>query len=197
MWELNHQEGWAPKNDAFELWCWRRLFRVPWPARSNQSILNENNPEYSLGRTDAETESSNTLATQCKELIHWKIPWWWERLRAGEERGNRGWNGWMASLTHWTWVWANSGRWWSTGNLVVPQSTRSQRIGHNWATEQQPLYFNYLLQPTLTLEFCFHAAFHSKASTFFFAVYLVLSKWKPYNDLSHTPPSCNSCKYLL
>ena len=49
-------------------------FRVPWHARSNQSILNENNPEYSLGRTDAETESSNTLATQCKELVHWKRP---------------------------------------------------------------------------------------------------------------------------
>ena len=74
-------------------------FRVPWHARSNQSILNENNPEYSLGRTDAETESSNTLATQCKELVHWKRPWWWERLRAGEERAIEdemvGWHHWL------------------------------------------------------------------------------------------------------
>ena len=63
--------------------------------------------------------SSNTLATWCKELTHWKRPWCWERLRAGGEAGDRGWDGWMASLTQWTWVWANSRRWWRTGNRGV------------------------------------------------------------------------------
>ena len=56
--------------------------------------------------------STNTLATWCKEPIHWKRPWWWERLRAGGEEGNRRWDGWMASPTQWTWVWVNSGSWW-------------------------------------------------------------------------------------
>ena len=77
----------------------------------------------------------NTLATCCKELIHWKRPWCWERLKAGREGDNRGWDGWMASLTWWTWVWVNSGRWWWTGKPGVLQSMRSQRVGHNWAIE--------------------------------------------------------------
>ena len=66
--------------------------------------------------------SSNTLATWCKELTHWKRPWCWEWLRAGGEVDDRGWDGWMASLTEWTWVWTNSGRWWRTGKLGVLQS---------------------------------------------------------------------------
>ena len=83
--------------DAFELWCWRRLLRVPWTARrSNQSILKEMSPWIFIGRTDAEY---NTLATWCEELTHWKRPWCWERLKAGQEGDNRGWNDWMASPT--------------------------------------------------------------------------------------------------
>ena len=62
--------------------------------------------------------SSNTLATWCKEPTHWKRPWCWERLRAGGEGGDRGWDGWMASPIQWTWVWENSGRWWRTGKPV-------------------------------------------------------------------------------
>ena len=77
--------------------------------------------------------SSNTLATWCEELTHWKRPWSWERLNAGGEGDDRGWDGWMASWTWWTWVWANSGRWWRTGKPGVLQSMRLQRAGHNWA----------------------------------------------------------------
>ena len=96
--------------DAFELWCWRRLFRVPWTARrSNQSILKEISPEYSL-EDWCWSWNSNTYATWCEELIHWKRPWCWERLKAGGEGDDRGWSGWMASLTQWTWIWGNSGR---------------------------------------------------------------------------------------
>ena len=87
---------------------WRRLLRVPWTARrSNQSTLKEINPEYSLKDWGW---SSNTLATWWEELTHWKRLWCWERLRVGGEGGDWGWDGWMASPTQWTWVWANSGR---------------------------------------------------------------------------------------
>ena len=79
--------------------------------------------------------NSNTLATWCKELSHWKRPWCWERLGAGGEEDNRGWDGWMASPTRWTWVWVNSGSWQWTGRPGMLQSMGSQRVGHDWATE--------------------------------------------------------------
>ena len=80
--------------------------------------------------------SSNTLAPWCKELIHWKRPWCWERLKAEGEGDNREWNGWMASLIQWTWVWVNSRSWWWTGKPGVLQSMGSQRVlteRLNWA----------------------------------------------------------------
>ena len=79
--------------------------------------------------------NSSTLATSCKELTHWKKPWCWEGLGEGEEGEDRGWDGWMASLTRWTWVWANSRRWWWTGRPGVLLFMGSQRIVHDWATE--------------------------------------------------------------
>ena len=81
--------------------------------------------------------SSNTLATWCKEPTHWKRPWCWERLKAEEEGDDRGCDGWMASLTQWTCVWASSGRWWRTGKPGMLQTMGSQRVGHDWATEQK------------------------------------------------------------
>ena len=81
--------------------------------------------------------SSSTLATWCEELTHWKSPWCWERLKAGGEGDNRGWDGWMASPTQWTWVRVNSGSLWWTGRPGVPQFMGWQRIRHNLATEQQ------------------------------------------------------------
>ena len=81
--------------------------------------------------------SSNTLPTWCKELTHLKRPWCLERLRARGEGDNRGCDGWMASTTQWTWVWANSGRWWRTGKPGVLQSMGLQRVGHNWVPKQQ------------------------------------------------------------
>ena len=87
---------------AFELWCWRGLLRIPWTARrSNQSILKENSPVYSLERLMLKL-SSNPLATWCEEVTHLKRPWCWERLKAGGEGADRGWDGWMASLTLYT-----------------------------------------------------------------------------------------------
>ena len=78
---------------------------------------------------------SSTLATSCEELTHWKRLWCWEGLGAGGEGDDRGWDGWMASLTRWTWVWVNSGSWWWTGRPGVLQLMGSQRVGHDWATE--------------------------------------------------------------
>ena len=79
--------------------------------------------------------NSNTLATWCKELTHWKRPRCWERLKAGGEGDDRGWDGWMASLIQWTWVWVNSGSWWWTERPGVLQSMGSQRVRHDWATK--------------------------------------------------------------
>ena len=83
--------------------------------------------------------SSNTLATWWKELTPWKRPWRWERLKAGGEGDDRGWDGWIASPTRWTWVWASSGSCWWTGRPGVLRSMWSQRVGHNWATKLTPL----------------------------------------------------------
>ena len=123
------------KLDAFELWCWTRLLRVPWTARRfNQCILKEISPGCSLEGL-VQKLKSNPLATWCEELTHWKIPWCWESLKMREEGDDRGWDGWMASPTQWTWVWVNSGSWWWTGRTGVLQSTGSQNIGHELWTE--------------------------------------------------------------
>ena len=79
--------------------------------------------------------NSNTLATWWEELTHWKRPWCWETLKVGGEGDDRGWDGWMASLTQWTWVWVNSGSWWWTGRPGVLQSMGSQTVRHDWAIE--------------------------------------------------------------
>ena len=103
-WTIKKAEHW--RIDAFELWCWRWLLRVPWTARrSNQSILNVQWKDWCW------SWNSNTLATWCEELTHLKIPWCWEKLKAGEG-DNRGWDGWKVSQTQSTWVWVNSGSWW-------------------------------------------------------------------------------------
>ena len=109
-WTVKKAECW--RIDAFELWCWRWFLRVPWTARrSIQSILKKISPEYSL-EVWCWSWNSNTLATWCEEPIHWKSPWCWERLKAGGEGDDRGWDDWMASPMWWTWVWVGSGSWW-------------------------------------------------------------------------------------
>ena len=132
----------SQRTDDFKLWCWRRLLRVPWTVRgSNQPILKEINPKYSLEGLMVNW-SSNTLATWCEETTTWKRPWCdGERLRAGEG-DDRGWDGWMASLTQWTWVWGNSKRRWGTGKPGVLQSKGLQRVRHNLVTEQQQISNN-------------------------------------------------------
>ena len=127
-------ESWTIKKaecrriDAFELWCWKRLLRVPWTVRrSNQSILKETQSWVFIGRTDVEAETPILRPTWCEELTHFKRPWCWETLKKGGEGDNRGWEGWMASLTQWTWVWVNSRSSWWTGSPGVLQSMGLQK----------------------------------------------------------------------
>ena len=127
--------------DVFELWCWRRLLRVPWTARrSNQSILRKS--VLNIHWKDW-CWSSNSLATRCEEQAHLKRPWCWERLKAGGEGDDTGWDGWMASLTQWIQVWVNSGSWWWTGRPGVLRFMGLQRVRHDWATELNWTWFFY------------------------------------------------------
>ena len=136
-------ESWTVKRaerqriDAFELWCWRRLLRVPWTARrSNQSIL-KISPECSLEglMLKLKLQSFGHLIQRAdsfeKTLMLGK-------MKAGGEGDNRGWDGWMASPTRWTWVWVNSGSWWWTGRPGVLRFMGSQKVRHDWATELKP-----------------------------------------------------------
>ena len=118
------------KTDAFELWCGKRLLKIPWAARrSNQSILKEINPEYSLERLMLKLKL-HTLATWCKELSLGKTLML-GKIEGRGRRGDRGWDGWMASPTQWTWVWASSGSWWWTGKPDVLQYMGLQRVGYD------------------------------------------------------------------
>ena len=133
-------ETWAVKKaehrriDTFQQWCWRRLLRVPWTARSsNHSILKEISPGCSLEGLMWKLKLQY-FGHRSKELTHLKRPWCWERLKAGGEGDDRGWDGWMASLTQWIWVWVNSRSWWFTGRPGVLQPMGSQRVRwlSNW-----------------------------------------------------------------
>ena len=148
MWELDCEESWALKNWCFELWCWRRLLRVPRTARrSNQSILKEISPGCSL-----EGLMLKLILQYFGHLMwradSWKRPWCWESLRAEGEGDGRGWDDWMASRTQWIWVWVNSGSWWWTGRPGVLCFIGSQRVGHDWVTELSWIIF---FQMTLNL----------------------------------------------
>ena len=122
--------------DAFELWCWSRLLRVPWTARrSNQSILKEISHWVFVGRTDVEAETLILWPPHGKSWLIGKRPGCLEGLRAGGEGDDREWDGWMASPTRWTWVWINSSSWWWTARPGILWFMGSQRVGHDWATE--------------------------------------------------------------
>ena len=147
-WTVKKAEHW--RIDAFELWCWRRLLRVPWTARrSNQSILKQISPGISL--------EGMMLKLKLQYFGHFmrRVDSLEKTLMLGGIGGrrrwdDRGWDGWMASLTRWTWVWVNSGSWWWTGRPGMLRFMGSQRVGHDWATklnwdhrEHVKLWFNH------------------------------------------------------
>ena len=132
-------ESWTVKKaehqrtDAFELWCWRRVLRVLWTARrSNQSIVKEISLWISLEKMVLKLKLQY-FGYLMQRVDSWKRLWCWEGLGAGE-RDDRGWDGWMASPTWWTWVWVNSGSLWWTGRPGMLRFMGSQRVGHDWAT---------------------------------------------------------------
>ena len=139
MWELDHKESWVPKNWCFWTVVLEKNLESPLECKEVKGVnFKGNQPWIFIGRTNTEWSwCSNTLATWCEEMIHWKRPWGWERLMAGGEGDDRGWDGWMASPTQWTWVWESSGRWWRTGMPGMLQSTGSERVRHDGVTEQQ------------------------------------------------------------
>ena len=138
MWELDCKESWAQKNWCFWTVMLQKTLESPLDWEEIKPVNPKGNqPWIFIGRTNAEAEAP--ILWSPDELTHWKRPQWWERLKAGEEGDDRGWDGWMVSLIQWKWVWASSRRWWRTGKPGMLQSTGSQRVRHDWATKQQPV----------------------------------------------------------
>ena len=126
VWELDPNKAWAPENWCFWTVVLEKILESPWDHKEFKPVNTKGNqPWMFIRRTDAGW-SSITLAIWCKELTQWKRPWCFERLSAGGEGEDRGWYGWMASPSCWTWVWASSGSYWWTGMPGMQQSTGSQ-----------------------------------------------------------------------
>ena len=198
-------ESWTVKKDehrridAFELWCWRRLLRVPWTARrSNQSILKEISPGCSLEglMLKLKLQSFGHLMQRAdsleKTLMLGTI--------GGRRRGdNRGWDGWMVSLPQWTWVWVNSGSWWWTGKPGVLRFMGLQRVGHNWVTELNwmgslPCFYSYyrcFLQNALTEQLilrgcvCVFMSLASVSNTLYKYTFLIIRNRNSRPALDH------------
>ena len=141
MWELDHKESWPLKNWCFWTVVFQKTLASPLDCKEIKSVNPKGNqPWISIGRTDAEDEVPILWPPDVKNWLIGKRPWCWERLKAGGEGDDRGWAGWMASLTQWTWVWESSGSWWWTRKPGVLQYLGSQRVRHNWATELTDTY---------------------------------------------------------
>ena len=112
IWELDRKEGWALKNWCFWSVVSEKTLVRPLDCKEIKPVNPKGNQSWLVHWKDwCWSWSCNTLATWCEELTHWKRPWCWGRLKAGRAGNNRGWDGWMASLIQWTWVWASSGCW--------------------------------------------------------------------------------------
>ena len=142
MWELDYKESWAPKN-----WClWtvvlEKTFESPLACKEIQPVHPKGNQSWIfIGRTDAEAGTPKLWPPDVKNWLIRKDPKFWERVKAGGEGDDRGWDGWMASLTQWTWVWVNSESWRWTGRPGMLQSMGLQRFGHDWETELNLITF--------------------------------------------------------
>ena len=134
MWELDCEESWALKNWWFWTVVLEKTLESPLDCKEIQPVHSEGGqPRDFFGRNDAKAETPVLWPPHSKSWLVGK-DWCWEGLGAGEG-DDRGWDGWMASLTRWTWVWVNSGSWWWTGRPGMLQFMGSQRVGHDWATE--------------------------------------------------------------
>ena len=136
MWELDYKESWASKNWCFWTVVLEKTLESPLDWKEIQPVNPKGNQSWIfIGRTDAEGKTPLLWPPDVKSWLIWKDPDAgkdWKREKKGDDRG---WNGWMASPTQWTWVWVSSGSWWWTEKPGVLQSMGSQRVGHNWVTE--------------------------------------------------------------
>ena len=150
-------ESWTIKKaDAQRIDVLEKTLESPLDCEEIKPVHPKGNQSWMfIGRTDAEAETPNTLATWCKELTPWKRCWCWERLKAGGKGDNRGWDDWMASPTWWTSVWISFRNWWWTGNPGVLQSMGSQRAGRDWETELNWRNISFLPSPSQWLK-CVH-----------------------------------------
>ena len=142
MWELDYKESWALKNWCFWTVVLQKTLESPLGCKEIQAVhSNENQSWVFIGRTDTEAETPIFWPPDAKRwLIGKESPCGWERLKAGGKGDDRGWDGWMASPTWWTWVWVSSGNWWWTGRPDMLQSmglTKRRTWLSNW-TEQDP-----------------------------------------------------------
>jgi len=135
-------ESWTIKKvehrriDSFELWCWTKLLKSPWDGKEIKLVNPKGNHSWIfIGRTDTEAEVPILWPPDAKNWLIGKVPDAGKDWKAGGEGDDRGWDGWVASLTQWTWVWVNSRSWSWTGKPGVLQSMGSQRVGHDWVTE--------------------------------------------------------------
>ena len=132
MWVLDYKESWTLKNWCFWTVVLEKTLESLLICKEIQPVHPKGNQSWIfIGRTDAEAETPLFWPPDVKS---WRL-WCWERLKAGEEGDDGGWDGWMASPTQWTWVWVNSGSWWWTGRPGMLQFMGLQRVGHNWASE--------------------------------------------------------------
>ena len=135
--ELDYKESWAPKNWCFWIVVLEKTLESPLDCKEIQSLHPKGNQnKYSLEGMMLKLKLQS-FGHLMRRADSWKRPWCWERWRAGGEGDDRGWDGWMASLTQWTWVWGDSGKWWRTEKPGMLQSMRLQRVGHDLATQQQ------------------------------------------------------------
>ena len=156
MWELDYKESWELKNWCFWTVVLEKTLGSPLDSKEIKPVHHKGNQSWIfIGRTDAEAETPILWPPDVKNWLIWKDSdagkdWRWEKKGM-----DRGWDGWMASPTQWTWVWVNFGSWWYTGRPGMLQSLGSQRVRHDWTTElnwqPQTNSFNHvrllLLQP--------------------------------------------------
>ena len=134
MWELGYKESWVPKNWCFWTVELEKTLESPLYWKEIQPVHPKGQSWVFIGRTEAEAETPVLWPPRAKSWFIGK-DWCWEGLGAGGEGDDRGWDGWMASLTQWTWVWVNSGSWWWTGRPGVLQFMGAERVRHGWVNE--------------------------------------------------------------
>ena len=129
-------KSWMPKKWCFWTVVFEKTLESPLEFKEIQPVHPKGDQSWVfIAKTDAKAETPILWPPDAKSWLIWKDPDAGKRLKAGGEGDDRGWDGWMASPTRWTWVWVNSGSWWRTGRPGVLQFMGSQRVGHDWTTE--------------------------------------------------------------